>query len=189
MRKIKELIVVEGKHDKDKLEKLIDADIICTNGLALSEQQLEVIVQASKVRGIIVMTDPDYPGKRIRDMINEKVDKAKQVFIAKEKAIGKRNVGIEYATDDDLLEALEKVVTFDKSNKGSIAWSQYLSLGLINNKSKREYVCSQLHLGQCNNKKLFKYLNMLGYDYDRVKETAKEYDRQYCTDNGNIKKV
>ena len=94
MRRVEELIVVEGKHDKDRLEKIIDADIICTGGLALSEQQLDVIEQASKQRGIIIMTDPDNPGKMIRDKINARVKQAKQVFIPKEKAIGKRNVGI-----------------------------------------------------------------------------------------------
>ncbi len=83
MRKIKELIVVEGKHDKDRLDKIVEADILCTGGLALNEQQLDVIEQASKVRGVIVMTDPDNPGKRIRDKINERVKTAKQVFLPK----------------------------------------------------------------------------------------------------------
>ncbi len=179
MRKVKELIVVEGKHDKDRLDKIVEADILCTGGLALSEQQLDVIEQASKVRGVIVMTDPDNPGKRIRDKINERVKTAKQVFVPKEKAIGKRNVGIEYVSDADLLDALENVVSFTKGNEQTISWSEYISLDLINNKKKRDYVCTRLRLGLCNNKKLFKYLNMLGYDINKLKEVALEYDRDH----------
>ena len=34
MKRIRELIVVEGKHDRDRLEKLFDCDVICTDGLS-----------------------------------------------------------------------------------------------------------------------------------------------------------
>lgn len=179
MRRVEELIVVEGKHDKDRLEKLIDADIICTGGLALSEQQLDVIEQASKQRGIIIMTDPDNPGKMIRDRINARVKEAKQVFIPKEKAVGKRNVGIEYVSDADLLQALDNVVTFTMDSNKSLSWSEYLSLDLIKNKKKRDYICNKLNIGECNNKKMFKYLNMLGYDINKLKEIGQEYDRDH----------
>lgn len=187
MKKIKELIVVEGKHDKDKLERLVDADIICTNGLALNQQQLDIIEKAAESRGVIVMTDPDYPGKKIRDMINSRVKSAKQVFIPKEKAIGKRNVGIEYVDDDILIEFLNKTVTFDMNHEETINYKQYLKLGLINNKIKRDYVCSRLNIGPCNNKKMLKYLNMLGYDFETVKKEADNYDRKYCSDDKDIK--
>ena len=177
MTKIKELIVVEGKHDKDKIERLFDCQVLCTNGLAITQDDLKIIKNASENNGVIVMTDPDFPGQKIRDIIDSEVSNIKHVFIEKEKAIGKRNVGIEYVKDKDLMEALNKAVTFT-TDKESISWSEYLKLKLIKDKTKRYYLSKQLNLGSNNNKKLFKYLNMLGYEYNHLQEILKKYDRQ-----------
>ncbi len=177
MIKVKELIVVEGKHDKDKIEKLFDCQVLCTNGLAITQDELKIIKTASENNGVIVMTDPDFPGKKIRDIIDSEVGNIKHVFIEKEKAIGKRNVGIEYVEDIDLIRALEKAVTFTESRE-SISWNEYLKLGLIKDKTKRDYLSKQLNLGSNNNKKLFKYLNMLGYEFDYLKEIMDKYDWQ-----------
>ena len=66
MKKIKEIVVVEGKTDTALLKELFEVDTIETHGLALDQQTLELIQEASKSRGIIVLTDPDFPGKKIR---------------------------------------------------------------------------------------------------------------------------
>ncbi|MGN1399170.1 MAG: ribonuclease M5 [Erysipelotrichaceae bacterium] len=177
-QRIKELIVVEGKHDVDKLNQIVDCDVICTNGLAISQQQLDIIKQAAQRQGVIVMTDPDNAGNRIREIINRNVSNSKQVFIDKKQAIGKRNVGIEYVDNDVLLQALNQAVEFT-DNQQSISWSEFIQLGLIGNSKKRDYVCEKIRIGLCNNKKMFKYLNMLGYNYQRVKEICDEYDSDH----------
>lgn len=64
MKKIKEIVVVEGKTDTALLKELFEVDTIETHGLALDQQTLELIQEASKSRGIIVLTDPDFPGKK-----------------------------------------------------------------------------------------------------------------------------
>ena len=71
MQRIKELIVVEGKHDIRKLKKLFDCDVICTEGLSMSPEVLDTIVTIGKKRGVIVLTDPDHPGEVIRNRIAE----------------------------------------------------------------------------------------------------------------------
>ena len=149
----KELIVVEGKHDVEKLRQVVDCDVICTNGLSISQQQLDIIKQASVKQGVIVMTDPDNAGNRIRDIINNYVANTKQVFIEKKKAIGKRNVGIEYVSNDDLLEALSNVVEF-KNQQNTISWQEFIQLDLVGNSKKRYYVCQRIRIGLCNNKKM-----------------------------------
>lgn len=177
-KRVKELIVVEGKHDVEKLRQVVDCDVICTNGLSISQQQLDIIKQASVKQGVIVMTDPDNAGNRIRDIINNYVANTKQVFIEKKKAIGKRNVGIEYVSNDDLLQALSNVVEF-KNQPNTISWQEFIQLDLVGNSKKRYYVCQRIRIGLCNNKKMFKYLNMLGYNYQQVKEICDEYDSNH----------
>ena len=64
MKKIKEIIVVEGKSDTALLKELFEVDTIETHGLALDKKTLELIKEANKTRGVIVLTDPDFPGKK-----------------------------------------------------------------------------------------------------------------------------
>lgn len=92
--KIKEVIVVEGKTDTAVIQKLFDADTIETHGLALDEATLDLIEELEKTRGVIILTDPDYPGMRIRNMIMERVPHVKQAFVDKKMLLGKRNWGL-----------------------------------------------------------------------------------------------
>ncbi len=175
MKRIEQLLVVEGKHDEARLKKMFDCDVLCTNGLGFDQDILEIVRQASEGRGVIVLTDPDHPGVKIRDAIREAAPKAQHAFIEKKAAVGKRNVGVEYAGEDAIREALENIVTFGE-NKETVSLRQYESLGLSGNSRKRDYVSSQFHLGKCNNKRLRKYLNMLGIEFEKVKEIAESYE-------------
>ena len=169
MEKINELLVVEGKHDKAKLEKLFKGDIICTNGLGLNEETLAFIKEAAKTRKIIILTDPDQPGEKIRRQLQEAVPQAVHVFIPKEKAIGRRNVGIEYVSDADLSEALNNQISFSEESE-SLSWAQYCDSGLMGNKELRKKVCDSLHIALSNNKTLYKRLNMLEVDNEQLLE-------------------
>lgn len=68
---IKEAIVVEGKYDKEKLRRITDAPIICTHGFELyrSKSIISTIRRFSKTHGIIILTDSDRAGFRIRNYL------------------------------------------------------------------------------------------------------------------------
>lgn len=70
---IEEAIVVEGKYDKERLRHITDAPIICTHGFELyrSKMIIESIRGAAKTRGIIILTDSDRAGFRIRNYIKQ----------------------------------------------------------------------------------------------------------------------
>ena len=63
---IKEVIIVEGKNDIAAVQRAVDADCIATGGYSLIGRNLKSIEAAYKRRGIIILTDPDYAGERIR---------------------------------------------------------------------------------------------------------------------------
>ena len=105
--KIKEVIVVEGRHDTSVLQQYFDCDTIETNGLSLSEETLRLIEEARDRCGVIIFTDPDHPGETIRRRINEAVKGCKNAYIAKNKAKTPRKVGVEHARRKDLEEALQ----------------------------------------------------------------------------------
>ncbi|MDR1782484.1 MAG: ribonuclease M5 [Bacilli bacterium] len=165
--KIKEVIVVEGYHDMQHLKQFINADIIVTNGSAINNDIMNLIKQASQERGIIVFTDPDYPGERIRNIITKNIDNTKHAFLKKELAIDhiKHKVGIEHASKVDIIEALNNVSTF--SNYQSLTWHDYLSFN-INKQDIRNKICNYLKISYCNNKTLFNRLNMLNINKDKL---------------------
>lgn len=173
MKEIKEIVVVEGKTDTAVLKELFIVDTIETMGLQLPKKTLEIIVEANKSRGVIVLTDPDFPGKKIRDQIEAVVPTCKHAFIKKEDAIGKKKLGVAEARKDAIIEALENCVTFSKTVE-SINWKEFLSLDIIGNTERRILVYERFHLGHGNVKTLFKRLNMIGITKQQVIEAVGE---------------
>ena len=159
VEKIKEIIVVEGKTDTAIIKKLFDADTIETHGLALDEKTLDYIEKVSKGRGIIILTDPDYPGMKIRNRIIERVPEAKHAFVDKKDAIGEKKLGIAEAREDAIVDALKNVVSFSYT-KESLSWEDFIDLGIIGSSETRMKIYDAFHLGYGNAKTLFKRLNM-----------------------------
>lgn len=168
-KKLKEVVVVEGKTDTAVIQKLFDADTIETHGLALDEATLDLIEELEKTRGVIILTDPDYPGMRIRNMIMERVPHVKQAFVDKKDAIGDKKLGIAEAREEAIIQALENVVSFSKESQ-SITWEEFISLDIIGNKEKRLLIYDLFHLGYGNAKTLFKRLNMAGIEKKDILE-------------------
>ena len=106
---IKEVIVVEGKSDYTYLKSFLDADIITTNGSEISLQTLDLIKKANKERGVIIFTDPDFAGEKIRKKIAAEVPGCKHAFLPREEAKKDGDIGIENATPESIRKALEKV--------------------------------------------------------------------------------
>lgn len=174
--KIKEVIVVEGHHDALVLKQYFDVETIITNGSAINQETLELIKQVNDEKGVILFLDPDYPGEKIRKKIIDYVGDVKQAFINKKLAISKnhKKIGIEHASKEDLEKALENVVTFI-SNQTSLAYEDYVDLGLVGSKKKRIYLCDSLNIGYANAKSLYKRLNMLGLNKMQLNKIMSGY--------------
>jgi len=105
--KIKEIIVVEGRDDTNRVKEAVDCDTFETNGSALTKKKIERLIYLEKTRGIIVLTDPDYAGKRIRNIIEKNIPTAKHAYISNKKAVdSKGKIGIEAALREELCERL-----------------------------------------------------------------------------------
>lgn len=170
--KVKEVIVVEGKHDTAVLKSCIDCDTIETHGTAIPADVLRQISEAKKTRGVIIFTDPDYPGEYIRKTINQAVPGCLQAYIDKKKARTTKKVGVEHADKQALLDALAHVFTYDPTLQDTLSWEAYLSLGLtgrVDSAQKRALLASKLYIGKPNAKTLFKRLNMLQLDEAAIK--------------------
>lgn len=164
MKKINEVLIVEGKSDKQFLETFLDADFLICNGSAIDGFDYEYLSTIVKTRGAIILTDPDYPGQKIRNEIDSKVPGCKHAFVRKEVSIKHHKVGVAESTKEEVLFALENVVSFDKHINGNLTLNDLLDLNVAGSNSKniKKIVCEHFHIGVCNTKTMLKRLNMLG---------------------------
>ena len=173
---IKEVIVVEGKHDAEKLAKCVEADVIVSNGTHVSKEFLALCKDLNERRGIIVFTDPDGPGEQIRRKIIEEVGTTKHASLHILQTKKKQKVGIEHADCEDILEALKHSATYDIV-RTSIEWSDFIALGLSgksDSQERRDILSEAFHYPKSNAKTSFKYLNMIGISYEECLEILKE---------------
>lgn len=56
--------------------------------------------------GIIILTDPDFPGMQIRNKILKEIPNAKQAFVRKEVSIKHHKVGVAESTKEEVNNAL-----------------------------------------------------------------------------------
>ena len=170
-KKINGIIVVEGKSDVELLSSYIDAEFVITNGSALDKKTIEYLKNAN--REIYVLTDPDFPGKKIRDELSQYIANLRHVFIKKENSIKHGKVGVAEGDIKEILEAIEQAYVEKPEPKGELKMSDLHELGLIgsvDSKDKRERICDKFHLGFCNAKTLLKRLNNNGIKKEELKE-------------------
>ncbi|MGG0719519.1 ribonuclease M5 [Robertmurraya massiliosenegalensis] len=163
--KIKEIIVVEGKDDTTAIKRAVDADTIETNGSAVNMETIEKIRLAQKIRGVIIFTDPDYPGQKIRQTIALHVPDCKHAFIPKEAALHKhgKGVGVEHASPDEIRRALKNAHLMMEDTVEVITQDDLIVAGLIGGpraKERREKLGKLLKIGYTNGKQLHKRLQM-----------------------------
>lgn len=178
MKEKSPVIVVEGKTDIAKLEKITNAILISTNGSSVPRETLDYIKELSKERKIIILTDPDYPGLRIRNIINQEIPNAYNAFVSRDKASNGKKLGVAETPIEEIVRALENARVFSLEKEEKLyALSDLYELGLVgqNNSSfLREKVYKRYNLGYGNAKTLIKRLSSLGINKDELKEYLKE---------------
>jgi ribonuclease M5 len=161
---IKEVIVVEGRSDTVAVKRAVDADTIETGGSAIPAHVLKRIKLAHQKRGVIIFTDPDYPGERIRKIVSQAVPGCKHAFITQDEGRGKRNLGVENATPDTIRKALENVYTqFTEPHEEEITFQDLVDAGLVgaaSSSERRKRLGEFLGIGYANAKQIHKRLNM-----------------------------
>ena len=153
------IIVVEGASDVQFLSTFVKSTFQITNGSSVPRETLEYLKEASKTKNIIVLTDPDYPGEKIRKTINGYIPSSLNAYVRKENSIKKNKVGVAESTKEEVLESLSKIKVKDFNQvKGSLTTLDLYNLGLVNNKELRENISLKLKLGKCNAKTMYKRL-------------------------------
>lgn len=148
MVKVREVIVVEGRYDKNTLLQVVDATVLETHGFGIfkDKEQLSLLRRAAEKWGLIVLTDSDGAGFVIRNYLKGAIpgNLVKHAYIpdipGKERrktAPGREGkLGVEGMRPQILLEALRRAgatlegETPDGAPRGGITKADLMELGL-----------------------------------------------------------
>lgn len=84
-------IIVEGKYDKIKLQSILDARIITTDGFGIfrEKEKTALIRKLAENGGVIILTDSDGAGMVIRNYFNSVLGKANVIHLYIPQTAGK----------------------------------------------------------------------------------------------------
>ena len=144
--KVREVIVVEGRYDLNKLKQMIDGVIITTDGFGIfhNSEKMELIRRMGEKRGVIVLTDSDGAGFVIRNHLKSCLPKhlLKHAYIpdvqGKERRKKTRSkegkLGVEGMTQAVILDALKRAgATIDGASAtvgGTLTKADLFGMGL-----------------------------------------------------------
>ena len=196
MRKIKEVIVVEGRYDKNTLAQVVDATVITLGGFSVfnDKEKLAFLRRLAEERGLIVLTDSDGAGFVIRNYLKGALpkDKVKQAYVPdirgkerRKRHAGKEGkLGVEGMKPEVLLAALERAgATFLDGEeecvpaKEPITKADLFALGLTggpDSAAKRQALLKKLDLPEhLTANGMLEALNLL-YDREALEQAMQE---------------
>lgn len=118
--RIREVIIVEGRYDKNALSQVVDAVILTTEGFGVfhDKEKLSYFRRLAEQRGVILLTDPDGAGFVIRNHLKGALppERVKQAYVPdvpgkerRKRAPGREGkLGVEGMPPEVLLEALRR---------------------------------------------------------------------------------
>ena len=120
MIKLKQAVIVEGKYDKIRLELLLDATIIQTDGFAIfkDKEKQRLIRRLAEKNGILILTDSDSAGFKIRSFLGGSIKNGQVIHAYIPDVLGKERrkdapskegkLGVEGMRTQALVDALAK---------------------------------------------------------------------------------
>ncbi len=141
--RIREVIVVEGRYDRNSLSQVVDALIFETKGFSIfhDREKLDTLRMLAEERGLIILTDSDSAGFVIRNRLKSLLppEKIKQAFVPSVSGKEKRKdrpskeglLGVEGMRPEELIQALKNAgATEDQSDGEAITDADFYRLGL-----------------------------------------------------------
>lgn len=189
------VIIVEGKYDKIRLENIIDAPIITTNGFAIfkNEEKRQLIKLLAEERGIIIITDSDSAGRLIRNYLQSFIsaDKIKNVYLPQIKGKEKRKahfsgegyLGVEGIDDEIIIDTLKQFgITGEESDqkRKPVTKTDLYLFGLTgteNSDKNRKSILKYLNFPDMSTNAFLDLINVL-YGYDKFLEVLKRWQQE-----------
>ena len=170
---IKEIIIVEGRHDESAVKTACAADTIATGGFGTGGDTIKLIEKAYQSRGILILTDPDHAGEQIRARLTKRFPDAKHAWIPREAAGKGGDVGVENASPEAIRAAIVRARVAEITAAQTFYVEDMIKNGLtggVRSAYLRDRLGSLLGIGYGNTKTLLKRLNAFGVTKEEFAE-------------------
>lgn len=180
MKKIDEIIIVEGRDDTAAIRRSVDAVTIETHGYGIRPSTWDVIDKAYKSKGIIIFTDPDTAGEQIRKRLAERYPDAKHAFLDRDLAEKDGDIGIENASPESIEGALEKArasAFASGLDEGGFTPADMFDWGLAGTPGaaeRRQKAGGTLGIGMADAKTFLRRLNHFGIKREEIEKAIEE---------------
>lgn len=193
MIKLDKAIIVEGKYDKIRLSNFVDAIIIETDGFRIfsDNEKKTFIKKLAKEKGIIIMTDSDAAGFRIRNFIKNIAADGEVINVYIPDVFGKEKrktepskegkLGVEGLSEEIIREAMDKAGVMhsisETANGSCVTVTDLFEdgfTGSADSKSRKYKLLEHLGLpSRLSNNQLLKLINTF-MTYDDYKKAVSE---------------
>ena len=148
--RLREVIVVEGRYDRNALSQVVDALIFETGGFGIFHhpEKVKALRMLAEQRGLIILTDSDGAGFVIRNKLKGLLpqDRIRQAYVpaveGKEKRKPKPSrqglLGVEGMRPEVLLKALRRAGATENDNPPWATSALFFSLGLTGKSGSAE---------------------------------------------------
>lgn len=179
---IKEVVIVEGRDDENRVREACECDTIATSGFGISKDTIDRIKNAYEKRGIIIFTDPDFAGQKIRKRLDDMFPNSKHAYLSPCEATKNGDVGIENAKKESIIRALEKASAEISENEITFFEEDLFENGMTfghGARSKRQFVGTFLGIGYGNSKEFLRRLNSYEIKREKFYEALQEWEHKY----------
>ena len=167
------IIIVEGKSDEAFLSSYIDAIYVKTNGYSINKKDLDFINKYCEEKAPLILTDSDAAGMQIRDKINKTIKNGINVAVNINKCNKNNKHGVAECDIYEIINILKEYFVENETNQ-NLQTSDLIKLGVVD-KESRDYLCTAMSLGSCNNKTIIKRLNYIKADIETIRKLMKNY--------------
>ncbi len=179
MKKIKEVVVVEGKNDISAVKRAVNAEVFQVNGHAVRKNKtIEFLKIPYQKRGLIILTDPDYAGEQIRNFLNKNFPQAKNAYVPRKNSLRNGDIGIENASPEDIIKALDNAkCSYENDNITTFTLDLLMEYNLIGKENSfylREKLGNELGIGYSNGKQFLSKLNKYNISMEEFKKAYKK---------------
>lgn len=172
---IKEIVVVEGQDDIAAVRRAVQAEVIATGGFGFQRDAMARIVAAHRHRGIIVLTDPDSAGEKIRRRVAAAVGTCKHAYIPRHLCEREGDIGVENASPDAIRAALLSAhveLGAPSVRFGVEDLRRHGLTGCEGAMERRRQLGEHLGVGYANARQLLLRLNGYGIDREEFEEAV-----------------
>ena len=163
------VLLVEGKEDVSYLSSFINCLFFTTNGYDLNDEKIDFLRRAAKVNKLIIYTDPDEAGEKIRNRLKNEINGLFEAKSAKNFKKFHKKSGVAELCKNQVISDLSSFMTDNEIKVNDYDLVTLISLSKSPNESKSKLI-EKYRLIDGNIKALENQLNILKIESTEIKE-------------------